>query len=772
MANAFAPDIGMDIGGSNYSGRGVVDYSGVAESFANMFDRPKVTQTEASLKRERMIPFNEQMTKIDNSELSDAEKITRKNLYATAFVNANTDLSSEVKNYFGIMEEIQKSSKNPAYAAADEWASLEDNKTIAIGLKVAATDPNSGYLDEEKYYSSLFPLISNDAELAYNTKEVKRSKDEGEAVWNSPAGTEGSYATLYNLFQKDAEQRYNDKMLSSGLLTIGNAAKGPIDPAQLSVEVVIPIVEDLRQAKDKQGYAMDQVAMANKIDISSEKYKAEKESALSGFTQKINFLETNSKNIAKFAETVGKIKQTLSDKYQIDGIKADRLIEAQFIGVFGSQFGPAAARSQVVKDTLMMNFVNMSDEALTKLADSMAKGKKSLETTIASSVANQEGYTYSSLSTPQTVLDSAGNPTLATPGIITEKEKQELSTYTSENKKNNVDTAFAVRENVSTITTPEMLDHALASEFKMQNILQNDTKPLNPSQTKKFFSTDTLNLIRKVNELGDDNLKTSFNQKLDATSTDQLSKQWTELVAQVDAVNEAIGAKAFTAVVENNQFKFIIDPTTAATNAELRKVIRENNVKTADDLFKAFSKVTLTGSLKGASVVDPSKVTASLESINHITTTVMTLPPELQQFYQKTLSYSSRQMAEFNAKPVVTKFDATVSSSLAEGSIPENLKKYQPLFDQYFALEDQRKNLAPPAAGQAPDPQIKALADQMDKIRAKLPITFTGPDRTTLDLFRKAYDAKVNATNVETMSANPTRTIPLSEFLSSIGGVR
>jgi len=91
------------------------------------------------------------------------------------------------------------------------------------------------------------------------------------------------------------------------------------------------------------------------------------------------------------------------------------------------------------------------------------------------------------------------------------------------------------------------------------------------------------------------------------------------------------------------------------------------------------------------------------------------------------------------------------------------------LFDQYFALEDQRKNLAPPAAGQAPDPQIKALADQMTQIRAKLPLNI---NPGIMDTFRRAYDAKVNATNVETMSANPTRTIPLSEFLSSIGGVK
>ena len=771
MANAFAPDIGMDIGGSNYSGRGVVDYSGVAESFANMFNKPKVTQTEASLKRERMVPYADSITKIQESDIPDSRKRILISQVSGSFVSQNPDLSTEVKSVLGLygIEDVTSGSKPDAYNAIDSWAKLDANKTLDASLRLKATDPNTGVMDETKYYASAAEFLTLDARLEANTKITKVNESEGKAIWDGSTDTAGSYQSFYNLAQKDAAQRFDAATIVKGTLMIGSNAQGPLDPNTLTAEVTIPVITNLTQAMEKQGNAMDRIAIQNHIDISSQEYVAQRKAALSGYQEKIDFLSTNQNNLKALAEASKNIENILTSKYNMETTRAKQALSDYFTVVLGPVMGRSMVNNPDAMLVFWQDYTTLNAEKIAGIADSIAKGGVPVGNMVSASPSNAGGNTFASLSVPQTVLDPNGNPTTIPPGQVTPDTKTRLDGFSTQEKKTIVDTGFAVVKNNAAITSPEAMNHALASVSDMFDLAMISDKPLSSGQVTNMFSTDMQSLIKKVNTSTDDATRAAFNAKVDSASQDQLQKNWMNLSSQVGVIDKAVGGKVFNMSVENGKYTLAINSATVAANPELRKIIRENNVKTPDDLIKAFATNSLYKSMFGEGVVDITKLNESVNNINNITSSIMSLPPELHQAYQATLGYSGRQMTEFNTVATPTKIEAVSAVTTSENAIPENMKKFAPLFDQYFALEDQRKNLAPPAAGQAPDPQIKALADQMTQIRAKLPLNI---NPGIMDTFRRAYDAKVNATNVETMSANPTRTIPLSEFLRSIGGVK
>lgn len=181
MANAFAPDIGMDIGASNVTPQSAprsIDFSGLARSLSGAFEPKKVSETEA--KANTLRPVMDSFAKAGEIEDPVRKDITFRQLYKSA-LTAYPEYRTDLEGLYGQVRGIELPTGSPLTmqeTMVTEFGKTAEGATSSVIAYSSARRPD-GTIDEDLYNAKM----AEDA-FAYQTMlaksdRVKREVDLG-----------------------------------------------------------------------------------------------------------------------------------------------------------------------------------------------------------------------------------------------------------------------------------------------------------------------------------------------------------------------------------------------------------------------------------------------------------------------------------------------------------------------------------------------------------------------------------------------------------------
>lgn len=293
MANAFAPDVGVDIGASNvrpYS-PDPVDFSSLGKAFSGLF--PEATQpTEKDKESVYLAPFAQDLNRI-----SQIEDPTKRDVYLrAAYTNALATMpeyGSQIKSVYEQFRGVALPTGSPlsiGEAMISDYLKTSDGQTAVVVATSKATRPD-GTFDEQLYSASLSEsAFRYNQELAVNARlerEVQIGDRKAEVVWESEM-LPGMIGKANNVFTQ---------VTSSPV--VQSVLKGQGDTVQVQT-----LIDGLKAERSRLEAEFSQIKARTGITDPSEKYSLKP--AFAQFDSLITILETNSTTLQKAADTLVK----------------------------------------------------------------------------------------------------------------------------------------------------------------------------------------------------------------------------------------------------------------------------------------------------------------------------------------------------------------------------------------------------------------------------------------------------------------------------------
>lgn len=725
MAEAFSPQIGIDIGASNVrpSSPISVDMSGIGRSLAAAFSQPEPAKlTEAEYKRVAMEPFSEALKRIKESNLSPTQKKTRVALMAGAFVDENPTLSSDVKSVLALnygIENVEEALKSPMQLMLDDFKADEKNKERVSVFFIDSLN-DDGTQDEAKFNGLILDYINRENRLNIllaDTKEDLAGDRELAKVnfFGSPERkVKGRSDELAEAMRQDAESYYNveiaQKFIFSSKGTIDTPAAAQEAVAMLEkrkMEMEARILEDLRQTS---------------LDLTSEEVKKEIEVILSPYTQKIAFLkqpaEVLNKTVADL-ETIQKGLQAQRNASTAQGLDIINQVLENATGIPGLGYQEEAQK-------VFVNTILTEGGGNNAIIEYTGKNKKTPIQAIVTSPQFTKGLTYSALSAPYTTLDSEGNPSVAAPGFVTPETEQRISGMTEEQKRATVDAGIATIVSGPTLN-PAQYDASLPTLSDTLLIMQGEGQvKLEPGQLKYMFSSNFFDTVKDLSVKAPD-LAVPFVATADNAIVDQMDKNLADMRRNLNVVGDY-----FNLVIEKGVLTLKVDQAVVDQDPQLRAILKEVGTTDVKTILEAFSRSGPVAAILSQSSVNIPKVFESLDNFNYLTANILTLPPELQQGFQKSLGKAKAEILEFNRKPLRTAAVVEGAPTVTALQLSETSQNALPVLTEYYTLMREMDS-NPPAE------RLTQITTRLEALKESLPYktkvdSGTIPDRNPFEL--------------------------------------
>lgn len=663
MAEAFSPEIGMDIGASNVrTTSGVsVDLSGVGSTIGKMFSKPEVKVTEAEIKRQRLQPLQETWSRIDSSDLPDSRKKILKSEASRQFIGANIDLSSEVTSALKSTEGVETPAEGVITAqefVIKDFERDDNNKDIVGLLKIQSLN-DDGTLNTEMYNNKIYQEIQKKYELSVLKKETEErltgSKQAAKiSFFGIPEqGIVGEADKWAEFAKNDAEQFFNKDIATKFVV---NADKF-IDSPEAAAEAV-GILEKRRDVIKN-----DIISSIRKtsIDLSDKEVEAEINAIMSPYDLKIAFLKQPAADLKRLTEDFKSINEIIKTRQDISSAQGSDIANSvleKATGIKGVGYIPSVQQA-------LGNYLLTDGTVTQSITEYIIKNKQTPLQAIGNSPQALSGLSYTSVMRPSTVLTDDGTPQQTQPGEVTPETENRLSQMPVEDRKKTIDAAVATMATYPSLT-PDQLEYALPSINDSLVLMQKSEQKMDNGQLKYMFRPEFFKMVEDVAVKRPDAVP-SFAATADNAILDQLDRNISDMRRSLEAVEESAGSKIFKMVVSNGRLTIIIDPDAINKSQELRAIIAEVGSNDAMKVIESVESRGFSGALLGFRAANPTLVRTSLDNVNYLSANVLTLSPELQKVFPKSLGKIKNEMSEFNTidyqklsqRETLTKFKAT-----------------------------------------------------------------------------------------------------------------
>lgn len=338
MANAFAPDVGVDIGASNVRPYtpDPINFSSLGKAFSGLF--PEATQpTEKDKEAVYLAPFAQDLNRIGQIEDPTKRDIYLRSAYKNALATM-PEYGSQIKSVYEQFRGIALPTGSPltiGETMINDYLKTSDGQTAAVIATAKATRPD-GTLDEQLYSASLSEsAFRYNQELATNARlerEVQIGDRKAEVVWENEM-LPGMLGKANNVFA----QVTSNPVVQSVL-------KGQGDAVQVQT-----LIDGLKNERSRLEAEFIQIKARTGITDPSEKYSLKP--VFSQFDSLISILETNSTTLQKAAETL-----TKDDA-------------ARFITTAKDPLTRMAMSDQNTKSQLLLSLIQQDPKRLAQLKD-------------------------------------------------------------------------------------------------------------------------------------------------------------------------------------------------------------------------------------------------------------------------------------------------------------------------------------------------------------------------------------------------------------------
>lgn len=677
MAEAFAPEIGMDIGSSNVrTTTGVsIDLSGAGSALGKMFSKPEVKMTEAEIKRQRLMPLQESWKRIDESDLPVSQKKVMKSVVSSQFIGANIDLSSDVTAALNATEGIESPAEgmmSPAQLMIKDFEADDANKDIVGSFKLQALN-DDGTFDDAKYSN----LVLGEMQRTYESKRLKKAtedlmsadKVQSEASFFGVPGQEkpsisDQWATLS---QQDADQYFNAEIATKFVVNLEGAIDLPEAAAQAAGL--------LEQRKAEQKQIMMEALRKTGLDLTDPKVEKELAVILSPYDRKIALLKQPAEDLKVLAADLKNMSDALKARQDISAARGADILNSVIesaTGLQGVGYMPEVKAAFGTKLTLD----GRVDEALTQF---VVKNGQTPAQAIVTSPQALLGLKYSDVTRPYTTLGPDGTPVQSQPGDVSPDVDARIAAMSETDRVKTINAAVATMASASSLS-PEQLEFALPTIHDGLVIMQKTEQKLDTGQLKYMFGRDFFKLVENTAAKRPD-VAPAFAANADVAIVDQIGRNVADIRRSLEAVEEAVGFKVFKLVVNKGNLEITIDPEAIKKNQKLRSIIADVGSEDATKVIKAFESRGFVGAMLGTKGTSPVSISTSLDNINYLTANILTLDPQLQQLFPKSLTKLKAEMEEFNtlnyrgmvAEEITTKFAATKALPQDLSSNPDAL---------------------------------------------------------------------------------------------------
>lgn len=293
MANAFAPDVGVDIGASNVRPYtpDPINFSSLGKAFSGLFPEASAP-TEKDKESVYLAPFAQDLNRIGQIEDPTKRDIYLRSAYANALVTM-PEYGSQIKSVYEQFRGIALPTGSPITIQenmVNDYLKTSDGQTAAVIAASKARRPD-GSIDETLYSASLSEsAFRHSQELAANARlerEVQIGDRKAEVVWEQEM-LPGMIGKSNNVFA----QITSNPVVQSVL-------KGQGDAIQVQT-----LIDGLKTERSRLEAEFTQIKARTGITDPSEKYSLKP--AFAQFDSLISILETNSTTLQKAADTLTK----------------------------------------------------------------------------------------------------------------------------------------------------------------------------------------------------------------------------------------------------------------------------------------------------------------------------------------------------------------------------------------------------------------------------------------------------------------------------------
>lgn len=689
MAEAFNPDIGMDIGRTNLGNISPATMSlgsvgsglgrAISQAFGGGSGGGEGKPTEAELTRRFLSAATDRINRVASSDLSDSEKRTRIAVTAAEAIALNPTLREGITGYindiYGI-ESIPDAVKSPQQLMIDEFKNAEGNTDIVNSITFQSMNRETGEIDQNKFNNLVLDRIKWEADV--NTQkadtEALQGVSQAQAKLNffgaPEQGIKGEADKWQALFERDAAQFFGGSILAKYAVTAG----GQID----TIEDANRAVMTLEQRKAEQKATLMESLRKTSLDLTDKELEKEVELLLSPYDKRIAFLKQPAELLTKISADMKVVNELLKTSGDIRGEQLNSIIDSigeKALGITGLSNVPE------VRAMIGADFATLG-EFKAAFLDYVATRKETPNQTILNSSSAKSGLRYSTFTSPVTQLDPDGNPVVAPTGTLNPEQQKLYNQMTDQDRQEKVNSFTATVVGWSQMT-PEIIDAALPDvDFSLRMIQEQDQKKLSSGQLKYMFSDNFFKMLGGVETNTPKNADMIYSVA-DSALVDQFSRNFMDLDNQL-----RIAGIPFGLVIKDNKVSLNVTEATLKQSPEARKLIADVGSKDPDKIMEYLSRNRFGKALIGQSAVDMVEFTQSLDNINYIIARTISLDPAQQQRFPKLVGAFKSQVAEYNNRTLKSAAEVAGAPAVAALGMPEQYRQYIPTFIEYNAILD------------------------------------------------------------------------------------
>ena len=740
MAQAFAPEIGMDIGASNVTAKsGVsVDFSSVGRILGSVFE-PPAAPSEGSLKRIALDEVGETFYTLRQVQ-SPVEKAVRGAEAIARFKSVYGEYSTEIDNMAtSILGKTWEDYTPDSLLNKSTSAFLEtDVGRFAQQSAVTEAMKDGGF--DYKVYDSAIRKAETDyfakraaVDQMKTNKELRGAQFDqqfyGTPVVNDQTGVTEYKGGYLDVLEKDVSNIVAEVTTDQKIVNVFS------NPSPQALAEVTTALASRREVAKREALN-DALELGG--DISQEELKAAVEAKLApidniiaivGQGQKIT--ETISGYYKTHAEAIANMNNL--QKQQINAGIIKLLIDS---GVAPTDSTIDYLGQVLLSQTPPDKLLEISKSIPGMLKNPVMNGTVLLGVPSATSTVNPDG----------TVVETV------TPG--TEETKAELAKLTPVQLTDMVSMAGSFHQSANwKKATPDALPKLMNTSIGAMVKASEGAEPLSAGALIKFTGgTGMYEMAAAFASSPDGQARLLPN--MDGFLTDQWRKN-TSVLAILNQATTGGTSSYFLHSIENGKYTLKVNPEALRTSPELQKAVQKSGG--SNDgwvVLETAYKEGFLNSMFGGKQVNLDKIRDSAKALEAINAGMSKLG-NIRQGFTKTNNEITTSMQSLSTFTPPTAVEAGASLTRAEENIPANLKQYEPKMTEYFAIKDQID------AGNT-SPQLQR---RLEAIAKDLPSILTQPtENKVMQNYRTFVEAKRVAGEVSTRTETPTPAAPSMEM--------
>ncbi len=745
MAQAFAPDIGMDIGASNVTAKsGVsVDFSSIGRILGSAFE-PPAPPSEGSLKRAALDQVGEvlypirQIQNLVERAVRGAEALARlKTVYG--------EYGSEIDNMAsGILGKTWEDYSPEALTTRSTTEFLKtDTGIFAQQSAVVEASQDNGF-DYKVYESSIKKSETDYYSKRATVDQLKINKETRGALFDqqffgSPVVNDNGVTTYkggyLDVIEKDVSDIVSEATTDQKII---NVFSNPTP--QTLAEVTAALTSRRETAK--------RIALNDVLElggnVSQEDVKAAIEAKLAPLD-----------NIIAIVGQCQKITETISGYYKTHAEAMANMnnLQKQQIntGIIKLLINAGVAPTDSTIDYLGQ--VLLSQTPPDKLLDI----SKSIPGMLKNPVMN--GTVLLGVPSVNTTVNPDGSVVeTVTPG--TDETKAELAKLSPVQISDMVSMAGSFHDSKNwKKATPDALPSLFNMSIGSMAKASESAEPLSSGALIGFTKgTGMYEMAASFASTPDGQSRLLPN--MDGFVTDQWRKH-TNVLAILNPATTGGTSSYFLHSIENGKYTLKVNPEALRTSPELQKAVQKSGGSN-DGWFvlETAYKEGFLNSMFGGKQVNLDKIRDSARALEAINAGMSKLG-NVRQGFTKTNNEITTSMQSLSNYIPPTALESGASLTRAEEKIPANMRQYEPKMTEYFTVKNQID-----AGNSSPQLQKK-----LEAISKDLPSVLTQPTENVLmKNYRSFIEAKRVAGEVSTITETPTAATPATTMTGTTMG--